>query len=56
VASTKENTMTRDKIIHCRLTAEEHAAIKAAADAAGMSITAYVVKAALSQQISNATE
>jgi uncharacterized protein (DUF1778 family) len=47
VASTKENTMTRDKIIHCRLTSEEHAAIKAAADAAGMSITAYVVKAAL---------
>jgi len=39
--------MTRDKIIHCRLTSEQHAAIKAAAEAANLSITQYVVRAAL---------
>lgn len=49
VAKHKDNTMTRDKTIHCRLTAEEHAAIKAKADAAGLSITQFVVRAALAQ-------
>jgi uncharacterized protein (DUF1778 family) len=49
VAKHKDNTMTRDKTIHCRLTAEEHAAIKAKADAAGLSITQFVVRAVLAQ-------
>lgn len=42
--------MTRDKTIHCRLTAEEHAAIKAKADAAGLSITQFVVRAVLGKE------
>lgn len=38
------------KTIHCRLTAEEHAAIVAKADAAGLSITKYVVRALLAAE------
>lgn len=39
--------MTRDKTIHCRLTTAEHDAIKAKAEAAQVSITKYVIRAAL---------
>ena len=42
--------MTRDKTIHCRLTAEEHAAIVAKAEAAGLSLTQFVVRAALGKE------
>lgn len=42
--------MNRDKTIHCRLTTEEHAAIVAKAEAAGLSITKYVIQAALGKQ------
>lgn len=38
------------KTIHCRLTAEEHAAIVTKADAAGLSITKYVVRALLAAE------
>ena len=36
------------KTIHCRLTEAEHASIKAKAEAAGLSITKYVIRAVLS--------
>lgn len=39
----------KDKVIHCRVTDEQHKAIKEAADAAQMSITAFVVHAAISR-------
>lgn len=42
--------MTRDKTIHCRLTAEEHAAILAKAEASGLSITQYVVRVLLAEK------
>jgi len=38
----------KDKVIHCRVTEKQHKAIKEAAEAAGISITAFVVRAALS--------
>jgi predicted HicB family RNase H-like nuclease len=46
--------MTRDKVIHCRLTTEEHAAVLAKAEAAGLSITQYVVRVLLAQKVSDA--
>lgn len=39
----------RNKIIHCRLTKDEHDAIKDRAAQLGQSITQYVVAAALAQ-------
>jgi len=42
--------MQRDKTIHCRLTTEEHAAVIAKAQAAGLSITQYVVRAVLAEK------
>lgn len=40
--------MKKDRVIHCRLTEAEHEAIKAKAEAAGLSITQLVIRAALS--------
>ena len=39
----------KPNVIHCRVTEEQHKAIKAAAEAAGLSITAFVIRAALSE-------
>lgn len=38
------------KAIHCRLTTEEHAAVLAKAEAAGLSITQYVVRVLLAEK------
>lgn len=38
------------KTIHCRLTEAEHASIKEKAEAAGLSITKYVVRAVLASE------
>ena len=40
----------RNKVIHCRLTEAEHDAIKAKADAAGISITQLVLRAVLEEK------
>jgi len=41
--------MKKDKVIHCRVTADQQQAIAAAAAGAGLSITQYVIRAALSE-------
>ena len=38
------------KTIHCRLTEAEHAAIVAKSEAAGLSITKYVIRAVLAAE------
>lgn len=40
--------MKKDKVIHCRVTTEQQSAIATAAQGAGLSITQYVIRAALS--------
>ena len=40
--------MEKKRILHCRFTEAEHQAIKDKAEAAGLSITQLVVRAALS--------
>lgn len=39
----------KSKVIHCRVTDDEHKAILAAAERAGLSITQYVLFAALGE-------
>ena len=39
----------KTKVIHCRLTENQHSAIIEAAKAAGMSITEFVLRAALGE-------
>jgi len=41
--------MKKDKVIHCRVTQEQQAQIAQAAADAGLSITQFVVRAALAQ-------
>lgn len=38
------------KVIHCRVTEDQHAAISEAARNAGKSLTEYVIRAALAEQ------
>jgi len=40
--------MKKDKVIHCRVTTEQQSAIATAAKGAELSITQYVIRAALS--------
>jgi uncharacterized protein (DUF1778 family) len=44
-----QSDMKKDKVIHCRVTGDEHAAITSAAQAAGLSVTQFVISAAKAQ-------
>jgi predicted HicB family RNase H-like nuclease len=47
--NTLKDGAMKEKVIHCRVTEDQHKAIKEAADQAGMSITNFVVRAAISR-------